>query len=51
LREVEKEARARGFQCIAGRVLDFGGKTGEDALAAITAKLAGSSVELSTESK
>ncbi len=37
LREVEREARQRGFRSVRGSVLDFGARAGQDAIAAITA--------------
>jgi class 3 adenylate cyclase/tetratricopeptide (TPR) repeat protein len=51
LREVEREARNRGFRCIGASVLDFGARAGQDAIAAITAGLLGTAVAHSAEAK
>lgn len=51
LREVEREARLRGFRCVRGSVLDFGARAGQDAIAAITAGLLGTTVDDSGEAK
>jgi len=51
LREVEREARRRGFRCVRGSVLDFGARAGQDAIAAITAGLLGTTVDDSVDEK
>jgi tetratricopeptide (TPR) repeat protein len=51
LRQLKTEAASRGFKCVSGLVLDFGAHKGEEAFASVTARLLGSFVEATEESK